>query len=348
MSETNLIYIIYILFISIFLSWVFFIYSVRKQRKINERLIKKVSQAKKIIAYLKQEALSSRRQSEDAAKSAEESAEIAKQMVDCFLDQEIPLEAMSNLNDSQRTLIDQLETLSHQQSGDDREKKQLKIHVATLKAQAQATETMIERLKQELEANRYRLTHLESKLQKSEQKLEHFQAIRDKAKHALSQQKALSQQIQHQEKQLVSYQALEQQHNSLKKIKNHLDNTITQQHRELEQSQEKISNLQSLLEQSQFETYSAIDSLNISEANVVEIDEIEMLNNKLVKLEDEVKESTGALERANREKEFLETQFLEMIDSLEQAKDAKHELSRVKKEYSMLEERFIMMHEDNA
>ena len=342
MNEINLTYLSSVLAIALFLSWSYLIYRIRKYNKINDQSLKNLSSAKKIIKHLKEEILSSRKKSSDAAKSAQESAEVAKQMVDCLLDQDIPLEAMSNLNSSQKTLIDQLDALSNEQNHDDREKKQLKIHVATLKAQAQATETMIDRLKKEIEANRYTLSHLEDKLDKSEEKIEHLEAIKNKAKNVLSKNAELNQQVRHQSEQLQEYSRLEQQHSSLKKIKQHLERTINKQKHALEHNQQRIIALQSMLDQSQ-----SVSTKNPEPFDQSMEDEIDQLTQKVSVLATEVSETEGALERANREKEFLETQFLVMIDSLEQANDTKHELTRVKKEYSMLEERFIMMHEES-
>ena len=58
-------------------------------------------------------------------------------------------------------------------------------------------------------------------------------------------------------------------------------------------------------------------------------------------IDNNIREIEFALERALTEKDFLESQFLELLDNHDEQLQLKDELKRTKTEYLMLEEHFI-------
>lgn len=345
MSETVL-NIIYIgLPISLFISWTFFVYFFIQKKQQQNKLLKLLARSRSLINKLKDELSASRKLIKQYADNAEETADVAIDIIDNALKKEIPLDALTELNTSQSTLINQLDALSDSSGGDDREKKQLKIHVATLKAQAQTTETILERLKSEAEANRYKLKYLEEKLHKQRLELEKIDGLEEKERKTRVKNHTLVKKVKEQNAQLEVYKSLETKVESLQKIKNHLDLKISQQKHELEKQQRVIAQLKQHIptEETAPSLPTAQDTQAIINTNEEQIDSLQEQVN-LLNLQ--LSESTSALERANREKGFIETQFLDLIESIDQTDDVKSELVRVKKEYSMLEDHFIRMQEE--
>ena len=72
-------------------------------------------------------------------------------------------------------------------------------------------------------------------------------------------------------------------------------------------------------------------------------------NDELIgQLQVQLDEAQSALDRAVREKEFMESHFVELEKALEESTLAQDELERTKKEYQMLEEHFMAMLEDDT
>ena len=345
MSETvlNIIYIA--LPISLMFSWVFFLYFFIQKKHHQDKLLKLLARSRSLINKLKDDLTDSRKLIKQYANNAEETANVAIDIIDNALKKEIPLDALTELNTSQATLINQLDALSDSSGNDDKEKKQLKIHVATLKAQAQTTETILERLKSEAEANRYKLEYLEEKLHKQRLELDKIEGLEDKERKARIRNRTLIKKVKEQNTQLEVYKTLETKVESLQKIKNHLDLKISQQTHELEKQQRVIAKLKQKISIDETATFLPIEqeTKDICSENEGQIDQ---LQEQLSLLNLQLSESTSALERANREKDFIETQFLDLIESIDKKDDVKSELVRVKKEYSMLEDHFIRIQEE--
>jgi chromosome segregation ATPase len=81
------------------------------------------------------------------------------------------------------------------------------------------------------------------------------------------------------------------------------------------------------------------DRLRVSDGSDVDESEVRMLK-------DELNRSQDALNRAVNEKEFLESNFVDLEKALQESASAKDELERTKKEYQMLEDHFLALDEE--
>jgi hypothetical protein len=101
-----------------------------------------------------------------------------------------------------------------------------------------------------------------------------------------------------------------------------MSETITQQKQKIEH---QYSELEQLMQE-----YLRLEE----ESKSVKGSDIESITNNMTEIE-------FALERALTEKDFLETQFLDLLDNHDTQIELKAELERTKTEYLMLEEHFI-------
>ncbi len=232
----------------------------------------------------------------------------------------IQQECIANLkmiNEQQLQAMAEIETIEQDESLDQETKERyIKAQLASLKAQSDAYEDTVSILRKQISQGNHRLSFIEEKLLKQKQELIKLKIIED----------------QHELEKLRNIQLNEEN----TELKSKIDDQVNTQN-ELHEMSETISYQKS-----------KIDNQN---------SELEQLMQEYIRLEEESKNSNSesntesiandisevefALERALTEKDFLESQFLDLLDNHDNQLKLEDELKRTKTEYMMLEEHFI-------
>jgi hypothetical protein len=228
-------------------------------------------------------------------------------------------ECIANLqiiNQNQQAAIAEIESIKNDDSLDQESKKRyIRAQLASLKAQSDAYEDTISILRKQINQGNSRLSFIEEKLLIQKQELIKLRVLEkkfdiDKFKNIelKNENTALKSKVDKQEKN--------------KKSLNEMSETITQQKQKIEH---QYSELEQLMQE-----YLRLEE----ESKSVKGSDIESIANNMTEIE-------FALERALTEKDFLETQFLDLLDNHDTQIELKAELERTKTEYLMLEEHFI-------
>ncbi len=228
-------------------------------------------------------------------------------------------ECITNLqmiNQKQQDAMAEIEKIENDDTLDqDSKERYIKAQLASLKAQSDAYEDTISILRKQIAQGNHRLTFIEEKLLKQKQELIKLRIIEEK--HVIEQFKNVE---------------LNEENSELKnKVGSQLEAKVSlkQMSETISQQKIKIDNQNSELEQLMQE-YLRLEeeSKNSKESDVDSI-------------ENDMSEIEFALERALTEKDFLESQFLDLLDNHDTQIKLKDELKRTKTEYMMLEEHFI-------
>jgi hypothetical protein len=223
---------------------------------------------------------------------------------------------LQNINQQQQEIMVEIEKIDNDDSLDDESKERyIKAQLASLKAQSNAYEDTIAILRKQISQGNYRLSFIEEKLLKQKQELMKLRVIEDK--HKMEKLRNID---------------LDEENSELKnKIHNQrtTKNTVNQMSNTISQQNKKIDNQNDELEQLMQE-YLRLEeeSKNSKDSDVQSIT-------------DDMSEIELTLERALTEKDFLESQFLDLLDNHDTQIQLKDELKRTKTEYMMLEEHFI-------
>jgi hypothetical protein len=228
-------------------------------------------------------------------------------------------ECIANLqiiNQHQQAAIVEIESIANDDSLDQESKERyIKAQLASLKAQSDAYEDTISILRKQINQGNSRLSFIEEKLLIQKQELiklrvqeDNFEINKLKNIELNNENIALKSKVNKQEK----------NKNSL----NNMSETITQQKQKIEH---QYSELEQLMQE-----YLRLEE----ESKSVKESGIESITHNMTEIE-------FALERALTEKDFLETQFLDLLDNHDTQIELKAELERTKTEYLMLEEHFI-------
>lgn len=228
-------------------------------------------------------------------------------------------ECISNLqiiNKQQQEAMVEIENIENNEGLDQETKERyIKAQLASLKAQSDAYDDTVSILRKQITQGNNRLSFIEEKLLKQKQELIKLRVMEDK----FEMDKLKNIELKDENHDLKS-KMINQDAN--KTSLNEMSNTITQQKR-------KIENQDSELEQLMQE-YLRLEE----ESKNVKDSDIESITNDMSEIE-------FALERALTEKNFLESQFLDLLDNHDTQVQLKDELKRTKTEYMMLEEHFI-------
>ena len=234
-------------------------------------------------------------------------------------------ECIANLqiiNQQQHDAMAEIENIENNDSLDQETKERyIKAQLASLKAQSDAYEDTVSILRKQINQGNNRLTFIEEKLLIQKQELIKLRLLRDKSEmdnlknnELNTENENLKSQVENQEK---SNSTL-----------NDMSVTITQQKQKIEKQNSELEQLMQgylILEE---------ESKNATTADSETDSDMESIANDISEIE-------LALERALTEKDFLETQFLDLLDSNDTEVQLKDELKRTKTEYMMLEEHFI-------
>jgi len=254
-------------------------------------------------------------------------------------------ECIANLqviNQQQQDAMAKIEEIENNEGLDQETKaRYIKAQLASLKAQSDAYEDTVSILRKQINQGNNRLTFIEEKLLIQKQELIKLRLLRDKSEmddlnnNNLDNNNNLNDNNFNDNKPNTesenSKTPVDNQEND-NSILNEMSVTITQQ-------KEKIENQNSELEQL-MQGYLILEeeSKNATTADS-EIDN--GIDSDMASITNDITEIQLALERALTEKNFLETQFLDLLDSSDNQVQLKDELKRTKTEYLMLEEHFI-------
>lgn len=220
------------------------------------------------------------------------------------------------INQQQQAAMAEINKIENDDSLDQESKERyIKAQLASLKAQSDAYEDTIDILRTQINQGNNRLSFIEEKLLKQKQELINLRIIEDQDK--LNQLKNIELTTENTElKSWVEQQEVEK-------------NSTSEMSEIIHQQKQKIDNQNSELEQL------------MQEYLRLEEESKDVQSNKVESIENDMSEIEFALERALTEKDFLESQFLDLLDNHDTQIKLKDELKRTKTEYMMLEEHFI-------
>jgi hypothetical protein len=228
-------------------------------------------------------------------------------------------ECIANLqiiNQHQQAAIAEIERIKHDDSLSQESKEHyIKAQLDSLKAQSNAYEDTISILRKQINQGNSRLSFIEEKLLIQKQELIKLRVLEDK----FETDKLKNIELNNENTELKSkVDQQEKNQNSL----NEMSETITQQKQKIEHQYSELEQLMQEYLRLEEESKRAKDS------------NIDSITHNMTEIE-------FALERALTEKDFLETQFLDLLDNHDTQIELKAELERTKTEYLMLEEHFI-------
>jgi hypothetical protein len=220
------------------------------------------------------------------------------------------------INQQQQDVMAEIENIENNDSLDQESKERyIKAQLASLKAQSDAYEDTITILRNQVTQGNHRLTFIEEKLLKQKQELIKLRLVKEQ--HEIEQFKNVELNAENSE--------LQSQVNNQTETKETLD----QMSETINQQKNKIDNQNSELEQLMQE-YLRLEE----ESKTAKESDFESIENDMSEIE-------FALERALTEKDFLESQFLDLLENHDTKTELEDELKRTKTEYMMLEEHFI-------
>lgn len=220
------------------------------------------------------------------------------------------------INQQQQDAMAEIEKIEDDDSLDQESKERyIKAQLASLKAQSDAYEDTIGILRTQINQGNNRLSFIEEKLLTQKQELIKLRTIEDQ--HKLNQLKNIELSTEN-----IELKSWVEQQKTTKDSLSEMSDTINQQ-------KHKIDNQNSELEQL------------MQEYLRLEEESKNVKSNNIESIENDISEIEFALERALTEKDFLESQFLDLLDNHDTQIKLKDELKRTKTEYLMLEEHFI-------
>lgn len=226
------------------------------------------------------------------------------------------LENLQVINQQQLEAMAEVEEIENNDSLDQESKERfIKAQLANLKAQSNAYDDTIDILRKQVVQGNNRLSFIEEKLLNQKQTLLKAKMLEDKIEsdrlkniELNNENSDLKEKLEHQK---TSKNAISKMAETISQQKNKIEN----QNSELEQLMQEYIRLEE-------------ESKSVKESDINSI-------------ENDMSEIEFALERALTEKDFLESQFLDLLDNHDTKIKLKDELQRTKTEYMMLEEHFI-------
>ncbi len=236
----------------------------------------------------------------------------------------------ATLDQLQQSRSEQLDSLEKIESvanalDEDEQVRALKCELATLKAQILHSEDVMVTMKTQATANRHRLSVLEEKLENTQHFPQRISSLEELQRKLRGSNKQLMEKL---EESRLKVKSLNHAKSENTKLKSTLDNYIEKSkngERLISNLQDKLSEVQGMLD----ETRATIDKF--SEQPAINMDEAE------------VAEIKDALSRALREKQFIEEQYLELLDKVEEAGDVTEQLQRSQNECAMLEQSYLTL-----
>lgn len=303
-------------------------YVTAQAAKTKKRLIKALNKARDQIEEQKSEL----RRLRIAKKESEKSNDSLVSELSSSLDNsQQALSDLTDLQQSQSEVIKSIQPfLDTSSDSDSDEARELKVQLASLKAQAMSSTSLVDGLKKDLVSSRYRMQSLEDKLtsrRDDSDRLRVLQALESKSQ---QENKDLCKKVEQQAQRLAKYLKMEQELGDLRHKNRSMEFESQAQENQIEQ-------LAAMLDHNQ---------ANQEDAATKEKEPVD--EELLLKTQKALEDSEDNLARSIREKDFIETQFLEVLASLEHATDLEAELDRAKKEYELLEGHYLSLVETTS
>ncbi len=236
----------------------------------------------------------------------------------------------ATLDQLQQSRSEQLESLEKIEDvanalDEDEQVRALKCELASLKAKIVHSEDVMVTMKTQATANRHRLSVLEEKLENTQHFPQRIASLEELQRKLRGSNKQLMEKL---EESRLKVKTLNHAKSENTKLKTTLDNYVEKSknsERLINNLQDKLSEVQGMLDETRatIDKFSEQPAINMEEAEVAEIKD--------------------ALSRALREKQFIEEQYLELLDKVEEAGDVTEQLQRSQNECAMLEQSYLTL-----
>ena len=308
------------LVILLIVSWAFLVFSLTSLRKDKERLTVMLEQAIKNYQELK--ALF---ESEQIANRPTEKGDDA--LAGFIEDMEKTAATVDELQQSRSEQLLSLEKIEAAADAmtEDPDVKALKCELATLKSQIIHSEEVMLTMKTQATANRHRLSVLEEKLENSKHFPRRIASLEEVQRKLRGSNKQLMEKLEESSLKVKSLNHFKAENT---KLKSTLDNYILKNKnsdRLIQNLQAKLSEVQAMLDNTKksIESFAEQPDINLDDAELVDLQE--------------------TLSRALREKQFIEEQYLELLDKVEETTDVADQLQRSQNECAMLEQSYLTL-----
>jgi hypothetical protein len=303
-------------------SWGFFLYALRQHGKNNQRLESQVRALQKKLKQSRTE-LEQERQIPAPQSSDQAIAGFARGLQATAS----TLNTIEGVARQQSGSLDCIEQASAALKPDDHSR-ELMVQLSTLKAQFAESEQLIARMKTQASNNRHQLKVLEEKLERQSDQSRRIKGLEDQERRLRREIKLLTQGAEERDEKLRRMGRTQKENTQLRA-------KISEYFAKNKRSEELVKELQQRLNAAQRtaeETRQALEQLQTQPP--INPSDFEL---------GELKE---ALERTLREKQFIEEQYLELLDQVETADDVAEQLQRSQKECAMLEQSYLQLIEE--
>jgi len=307
------------LIVLLIVSWTFSIFFLGSLRKDKARLSKMLADAIKNYQQLKlllesQQITDSPTVKDDALAGFIEDMEKSA----------VSLEQLQNSRGEQLKSLEKIEAVAEAMD-EDEEVKALRCELSSLKAQIIHGDEVMSTMKAQATAGRHRLSVLEEKLENSKDLPVRIAGLEETQGKLQDSNKQLTEKL---EESRVKVKSLNFAKSENSKIKSTLDNYILKN----KNSERLIVNLQDKLAEAQ----GMLEKTRESIENFAKPSDINMDDAKLEDLKDN-------LSRALREKQFIEEQYLALLNKVEEAGNVTEQLQRTQNECAMLEQSYLTL-----
>ncbi len=208
---------------------------------------------------------------------------------------------------------------------EDADVKALKCELATLKAQIIHGDEVMLTMKTQATANRHRLSILEEKLENSKHFPGRIASLEEVQRKLRGSNKQLMEKLEESRLKVKSMNHAKAENTTLKST---LDNYILKNknsERLITNLQDKLAEMQGMLDNTKqsIESFSDQPEINVDDAELADLQE--------------------TLSRALREKQFIEEQYLELLDKVEETSEVADQLQRSQNECAMLEQSYLTL-----
>ncbi len=308
------------LIIILVVSWTFLIVFLVSLRKDKERLSSLLEQAIKnyqdLKALLEAEQIANRptEKGDDALAGFIEDMEQTAATVD----------ELQQARSEQLQSLEKIEAAAEAMT-EDAEVKALKCELATLKSQIIHSEDVMLTMKTQATANRHRLSVLDEKLENSKHFPRRIASLEEVQRKLRGSNKQLMEKLEESRLKVKSLNHAKAENTQLKST---LDNYILKNknsERLITNLQDKLAEVQGMLDSTKqsIESFSDQPDINLDDAELVDLQE--------------------TLSRALREKQFIEEQYLELLDKVEETSEVADQLQRSQNECAMLEQSYLTL-----
>jgi len=308
------------LIVLLIVSWTFSIFFLGSLRKDKARLSKMLADAIKNYQQLK--LLLESQQITDSPTVKDDDALAG--FIEDMEKSAVSLEQLQNSRGEQLKSLEKIEAVAEAMD-EDEEVKALRCELSSLKAQIIHGDEVMSTMKAQATAGRHRLSVLEEKLENSKDLPVRIAGLEETQGKLQDSNKQLTEKL---EESRVKVKSLNFAKSENSKIKSTLDNYILKN----KNSERLIVNLQDKLAEAQ----GMLEKTRESIENFAKPSDINMDDAKLEDLKDN-------LSCALREKQFIEEQYLALLNKVEEAGNVTEQLQRTQNECAMLEQSYLAL-----